>query len=145
MATDIVVKRNDWGQLIPIRVRLKALAVNKETGEAEVDESGKPKYVPIDLTNAEVVHIYMLGKGLGEEGKDLLIKTGPMTFVSKSEALLEYDFEKAEGKDPADTAVAGTYEVEFEITLKEGKGITTVPNERAQNPTLQIDPDLNEA
>jgi hypothetical protein len=121
MPADFTIKRNDWGEVQPMRVRLKALAVNPETGEVEKDEGGNPIYKPIDLTNAEAVHIFLR---LDENPP---VKTGVMTIADAAAGLVEYTFEPQEGADPADTSTSGLYNTEFKITWKEGKGLTTVP------------------
>lgn len=119
---DFTIKQNDFGAREPLRARLTQLKVDPETGEPELDGEGNEQFVPIDLTGC-TVRICL-------ESEGARVKTSPMTIVgAATDGVVEYAFEKGAGAEPADLAVAGDYEMEFEITGAGGASVQSVPNE----------------
>ena len=114
MMADFIIKRNDTYP--PLEAQLKS------------------NNVPIDLTEAKAIHIWL-------KSASLLIKTGACQVVNAPEGKVKYEWQDASESSPADTHVAGTYAMEFEIIWKDNK-VQSVPNEKAKNLTLQIDEDL---
>jgi hypothetical protein len=120
---DLVVKRNDWGEVSPLRVQLFEAEVDGN-GDVVLGEDDKPVMIPMDLTNAEVVHFYFAPKA-----GDPPTKSGAMTFVDKPTGRLSYPWKGPEAEGGADLAAAGTFKLEFEVTLKESGGVVSVPTE----------------
>jgi len=76
---------------------------------------------PLDLTAADTVRILLSGP--------ITIKTGPAAIVGDPKnGAVEYEWQGAEGGDPADLHTAGEYKGEFEVTNEDGT-IFTVPND----------------
>jgi hypothetical protein len=121
---DVTLKRNDWGDVQPLRAQLFAPEVD-EDGEVVLGEDSKPVMVPMNLTDAESVHMYITAK-LG----DPPTKTGAMTFVDRPTGKVSYAWKGPEGETDADLSTAGTFKFEFEVTWKAGAGVTTVPTIR---------------
>jgi hypothetical protein len=131
---DFTIKQNDWGDREPLRAVLSQLKVD-EDGEPVLDGEGKEQFEPIDLTGCTVRIL------LESDGK-ARVKTSPMTGFDGA-ALgkggeVEYEFEDGEGEEKGDLAVAGDYNMEFQI--ESAGGVQTVPNEGYL--TLKIEPDL---
>lgn len=99
---DLTMKRNDtWP---PLSAVLK-------------DGEGNP----LDLTTADTIRILLAGS--------ITIKTGPAAIVGDpKDGTVEYEWQGAEGEDPADLHTAGEYKGEFEITYEDGS-VQTVPND----------------
>jgi hypothetical protein len=127
---DFIIKRNDFGDLEPLKAKLERLKVDQETGEPEVDGEGNEVYEPVDLTGCTVR--VLLESRVAIDGEIRKIKTSPATGLN-GEALdntgwIEYHFEPAGEADPVDLAYAGDFDMEFEITGPEDKALATVPN-----------------
>lgn len=86
----------------------------------------------IDLTEASQVRILL-------KSDTVTVKTGPVDITNASLGEISYEWEGASGEEPADTAVAGTYKMEFEITWALGK-VQSVPNDSYKE--LEIVEDL---
>lgn len=88
---------------------------------------------PIDLTAASSVKFIMKGQ------QQSTVVTGTCAISSPANAgQVQYFWVSG------NTSVADTYGVEFEITWQAG-GKQTVPNSSVQNPTIEVDSDLNAA
>jgi hypothetical protein len=75
---------------------------------------------PLDLSTADTIRILLAGP--------ITIKTGPAAIVGDpTDGVVEYEWQGAEGEDPADLHTAGEYKGEFEVTDEEGH-VYTVPN-----------------
>lgn len=75
----------------------------------------------IDLTEASAVRILL-------KSDTVTVKTGPVDITDAPNGKISYEWEGAEGEDPADTGTPGTYKMEFEITWATGK-VQSIPND----------------
>ena len=120
---DLTVKRNDWGEVSPLRAQLFEAEVD-EDGDVVTGDGGKPVMIPMDLTDAEAVHFFFAPKA-GEPAT----KSGAMTFVDRPTGRVSYPWKGPEDEGGADLANAGTFKLEFEVTWKSKAGETGVPTE----------------
>lgn len=129
MAAAMTIKRHDLEP--PVRAQLFIPELDGE-GNVILDEKGQPKLKAADLTSA--TNVYLV---IRKQGGTPFLKLGPCTYDEKAKGRVRYTWKTG------DTDVAGTYEMEWEIHWAEGRP-QTVPNEKATNPVLQIDEDLDD-
>jgi hypothetical protein len=124
---DMTIKRHDLEP--PVRAQLFVPELDGE-GNVVLDEKGAPKMIPANLTTATAVYLI-----IRKEGGTPKLKLGPVAYDDKAKGRVRYAWKTG------DTDTSGNYEMEFEIVWPESRP-QTIPNEKDDNPVLEIDEDL---